>query len=260
MTQNNRSGGPVKSVDKALGLIEVLLEQRRPMSLQELSAACGCPKSTIHALLATLREHNMVEQRDDGRYYLGIRLFECGCAVSAQWDIARVAHPHLVQLADQTGGTAFIAILERGGSIILDQYVPTTGSGLQISQEPGRRHPLHATAQGKLVLSRMSDVDVLNRLNTPGMQSFTRHTITDPQRFLTELDKIRQYGYAVEDGEYKVGLRAIAAPVYDRSKQVKYALGVMGLFQRSVSDEFQQAIEHTVHQARQISLALGYRG
>lgn len=259
MNSTSHAGSQVKSVDKAMSIIELLLNQRRPMSLQELSTGAGIPKSTLHAILSTLRDHRMIEQRDDGKYYLGVRLFECGCAVSAEWDIAKVAHPHLVQLGEQTGASSFIALLDGGESIIFDQYIPASGSGLQIRQEPGSRQPLHATAQGKLLLSWMSNAQVLNRLNTRGMQAFTRHTITETEEFLTELEKIRQAGYALEDGEYKVGLRAIAAPVYDMNRQLKYAVGVVGLLPHVTSDEFQRVITQTVHQARQISLAIGYR-
>ena len=73
----------VQSVDKAMTLLEILLARRAPMTLQELSAASGYPKSTTHALLATMRTHAVIEQHSDGRYALGIRLFECGCAVSS---------------------------------------------------------------------------------------------------------------------------------------------------------------------------------
>lgn len=259
MTSTTHAGSQVKSVDKAMSVIELLLNQRRPMSLQELSTAAEIPKSTLHAILSTLRDHSIVEQRDDGKYYLGVRLFECGCAVAAEWDITNVAHPHLVQLAEQTGASTFIALLDGGECIIFDQYVPNSGFGLQIRLEPGSRQPLHATAQGKLLLSSLSNAEVLNRLNARGMQAFTRHTITDPQKFLEELARIRQAGYSLEDGEYKVGIRSIAAPVYSLNKQMKYAIGVVGLFQRVVSDDFQNAITQTVHQARQISLAIGCR-
>lgn len=255
----SHAGSQVKSVDKAMGIVELLLSQRRPMSLQELSTSSSIPKSTIHAILATLRDHSVVEQRDDGRYYLGVRLFECGCAVAAEWDITKVAHPHLVQLAEQTGASSYIALLDGSDCIVFDQYVPASGSGLQIHQEPGSRQPLHATAQGKLLLSSLSNPEVLNRLNDRGMQAFTRHTITDPQKFLAELESVRQAGYALEDGEYKVGMRAISAPVYNQSHQLKYAVGVVGLFSRVASDDFQHAIAQTLHQARQLSLAIGWR-
>lgn len=150
MTSTIHAGGQVKSVDKAMQVIELLLRQRRPMSLQELSTGSGIPKSTLHAILSTLRDHSIVEQRDDGKYYLGIRLFECGCAVAAEWDIANVAHPHLVQLAEQTGASAFIAVLDGGECIIFDQYVPASGfvpGAVSSSSSSPHQEPNHLSHQ-----------------------------------------------------------------------------------------------------------------
>jgi len=245
----------VHSVDKAMELLEQLLRRRLPMTLQELSAAVGYPKSTVHALLTTLRRHEMVRQNDDGRYALGIRLFECGCAVAEQWDVSRVARPYLERLASQTGASAFISVLEGDHAISLDQCAG--GGGLQVVPEVGSRLPLHATAQGKLFLSRLSESDALQRLGRTGMTAYTPHTITDTGKLLHALELVRRDGYAVENGEYKIGLRSAAAPVYDRDHKVLYALGVVGLFRRVESEEFQYAVEQTVLLARQLSRALG---
>ena len=100
---------------------------------------------------------------------------------------------------------------------------------------------------------------VLQILEKSGMQAFTPHTITDPNRFVEGLAAVRRQGYAVEDGEYRIGLRSAAAPVYNRDGQVRYALGVAGLFRRVQAEDFQNAIAHLVHQARQLSMALGWR-
>lgn len=248
----------VQSVDKAMTLLEILLARRTPMSLQELSAASGYPKSTAHALLTTMRSHSVVEQQGDGRYALGIRLFECGCAVSSAWDIGRLAHPHLEQLAAATGASAFLSLLEGTNAISFDQCVSDTG--LQVVPAIGGRMPLHATSQGKMLLSGRSDREVLRILEEGGMQAFTPHTITDPRRFVADLAAVRLQGYAVEDGEYRIGLRSAAAPVYDSGGQMRYALGVAGLFRRVRSEDFQNAVEQLVHQARQLSMALGWRG
>lgn len=248
----------VQSVDKAMTLLEILLARRTPMTLQELSAASGYPKSTAHALLTTMRSHSAVEQQRDGRYALGIRLFECGCAVSSAWDIGHLAHPHLEQLAAATGASAFLSLLEGTNAISFDQCVSDTG--LQVVPAIGGRMPLHATSQGKMLLSGRSDREVLRILEEGGMQAFTPHTITDPRRFVADLAAVRKQGYAVEDGEYRIGLRSAAAPVYDSGGQMRYALGVAGLFRRVWSEDFQNAVEQLVHQARQLSMALGWRG
>ena len=245
----------VHSVDKAMELLEQLLRSRLPMTLQELSASTGYPKSTVHALLATLRRHEMVRQNDDGRYDLGIRLFECGCAVAERWDAARLARPYLERLAAQTGASAFVSMLEGDHAISLDQCAG--GGGLQVIPEVGSRLPLHATAQGKLFLSQLSESDALQRLQRVGLTAYTPHTVTDTGKLLHALELVRRDGYAVENGEYKIGLRAAAAPVFDRAGKARYALGVVGLFRRVESEEFQYAVEQTVLLARQLSHALG---
>lgn len=240
----------VQSVDKAMELLEILLHYRYPMSLQELAQASGYPKSTLHTLLATLRRHEVVRQNDDGRYALGIRLFEYGCAVSGAWDISRLSRPYLERLAALSGASAFLAIMDGGNAIALDQC--TAGGGVQVVPDIGSRLPLHATSQGKLLLSRLPDSEVLKRVKD-SMQPFTPHTITEPQKLLAELEVIRAKGYAVEDGEYKIGLRSVSAPVWDRYGRPRYALGVVGLFRRVASPEFQDTIHRVTETATQLS-------
>ena len=96
--------GSVRSLGKALELLELLNRSRVPMTLQALSQASGYPKSTIHSLLATLRSYGCIRQESDGRYYLGTKLFEWGCGVSAAWEITRCARPAVVGAG--VGGTA----------------------------------------------------------------------------------------------------------------------------------------------------------
>ncbi|MBE7009844.1 MAG: IclR family transcriptional regulator [Ruminococcaceae bacterium] len=257
MEQTERNAH-VRSVSKAMELLETLLARRAPMTLRELADAVGYPKSTVYALLSTLREHAMVEQRADGRYALGIRLFECGCAVSALWDVSRAARPYLERLAETAGGSAFLSILEGGHVISIDQC--TGGAGVQVVPEVGSRLPLHATAQGKLLLSCLGAGEARRRLLDAGMPPYTPHTVTDAEALLAELPALRARGWAVEDGEYKIGLRAVAAAVRDGTGEVRCALGVVGLFRRVQSDEFQTAIAETTAAAAALSAALGAKG
>lgn len=251
--------GSVHAVGKAMELLELLFRWRGPMTLQQLTEASGYPKSTVHSLLSTLREYGAVTQESGGRYCLGARLYEYGCAVSSSWDAMAIAHPQLEQLARQAGASAFISLLDGDFVISFDAYASSAGSGYQITPETGTRLPLHATAQGKLLLSMRSDSEVLRILQRSGMTPFTPHTITTPERLLAALQEIRRLGYAVENGEYKIGLRAVAAPVYDYTGTVRYALGTVGLFRHTTSPEFQRAIELTAAQAKQMSLDLRYR-
>lgn len=244
--------GPVHSVGKAMELLELFFKWRKPISLQQIAEATGYPKSTVHSLLSTLREYGMVKQEEGGRYYLGTRLYEYGCAAASSWDASSLAHPQLEVLAAKVGASASISLIEGNHVISFDRCTPSNGSGYQVFPETGIRLPLHATAQGKLLLSLHSDAEVLQLLSRSGMTPFTPHTIINPEHLLTELYAIRKQSYAIEDGEYKIGLRAIAAPVYDYTGNAKYALATAG-------PEFQHAIELTVAQARQMSIDLRFR-
>ena len=255
---NENKPAQVHSVAKAMELIEALLKRRAPMTLQELSSAVGYPKSTIHGLLSTLRDYGMVAQNPDGRYALGVRLFECGCAVSEGWDVSKVARPYLEQLAAKTGASSFLSILEGDYVISFDQC--TGGAGVQVVPEVGSRLPLHATSQGKLMMAHLSLSEARKRLLDAGLQPYTPHTITDVNSLLDGMQWVRERGYAVEDGEYKIGLRSVSAPVRDSMGAVRYAVGVVGLFRRVQSEEFETAIEETVRAADALSAALGWRG
>lgn len=249
--------GPVLALGKAMELLELLLAQRRPMSLQEISARSGYPKSTAHALLTTLREYRMIGQDPDGRYRLGIRLYEYGCAVSAMWDARQLAHPYLEQLAQALGTGAYLAIRSGDHVLSIDSCAASSGAGLSVSVETGTPLPLHATAQGKLLLAAASEQELRRYCRRVGLQPYTRHSLTDPEALHSALAEIRARGYAVEDGEYRVGLRAVAAPVYDATGAPAYAMGVVGLFPRVQSEEFQLAVSKTVDAAARLSSALG---
>ena len=182
--------GSVRSLGKALELLELLNRSRVPMTLQALSQASGYPKSTIHSLLATLRSYGCIRQESDGRYYLGTKLFEWGCGVSAAWEITRCARPYLERLAQQTQYTALLSCVEGSNIVVIDQRV--SGTGIHVASEIGGRTPLHATSQGKLLLSQLPDATVRYLMNGQGMDPFTPHTIVDLATLTEELERIRR--------------------------------------------------------------------
>ena len=241
----------ILSVDKSMRLIEILLKARHPLSLKEIAEKSGFPKSTVYGLLFTMMQHEVIRQYSDGLYGLGIRLYECGCAVSESWDITARVHPYLERLAQETGAGAFITFFDGRNVISFDRCVGS--GGLQVIPEVGMRMSLHATAQGKLFLSTLSRSRVMSMLREEGMSAFTPHTITEPDALLADLDAIRVRGYAIEHGEYRRGLMGAAAPIREYDGKIEYALGIVGLFRSVTSDEFLFSIEKMLAAANDLS-------
>lgn len=170
-----------------------------------------------------------------------------------------MARPYLEKLAAHTDATALLSRIEGNSVVVIDQSTAMCG-GIYVTTEIGTHLPLHATSQGKL-LAAMSDASAKAFLSGAGqLESFTPHTIVEQESILRELGQIRANGYAVENGEYKIGLRSVSAPVYDRCGVMSYALSVVGLFRKVRSQKFEEAVACVSATARQLSEAIGYRG
>lgn len=249
-----QEGKIIQSVAKAMQLLDILAESQTPRSLAELSVRTGWPKSTIHGLLSTMREASVVAQDAEGRYMLGIRLFEYGCMLSNSWTIVETAKPYIQHISYHTGEAVFLSILDRGEVITLDRADNRTG--LQTSAEMGCRLPVHCTSQGKLFLAYMPEQEREAILRRTELHEYTPHTLTTLPELEQEFARIREQGYAIENGEYKKGLRSVAAPIFDAEGTVHYAIGIIGMFRQIESDKFIRAISVVKETADTISKAL----
>ena len=234
--------GTVRSVAKAMELLQLLSERGEPLSLTEIARMQELPKSTAFGLLNTLREYEMVSQGRDGRYSLGIRLFEYGCAVSRAWDVPRLARPYLEQLAAQVNVSAVLSIREGDRVMTLDQ-VEGHGS-LRVVSEVGGRLPLHCTSQGKVFLAALAESEAQALLGRRPLTAYTPHTVTDAAQLLASLEQVRRQG-------------SVSAPVYGVDGAVRCTVGIVGMLRSTHSEEFRRAVEQVTAAGRMLSAALG---
>lgn len=248
----------IHSVAKAIHLLDLLSANGSAMSLTELYQKTAWPKSTIHGLLSTMRDAGLIEQHANGRYWLGIRLFEYGCAVSNAWDIGALARPQMQSLSESLGESVFLSVLDRGTVVTLAEQ--ESRSSLRVVSEVGARLPIHCTSQGKLFLAYGTPAEARRILTRAVPEAFTPQTITRYEAFLPELAQIREQGYAVELEEFKPGLRSISAPVRDASGQVAYALGCIGIYRPGYSAQPGETARTLCAAALAVSRLIGYRG
>lgn len=150
-----------------------------------------------------------------------------------------------------------LSVYEGGSVITLDQV--ESREGLRIVSDIGSRLPVFCTSQGKVFLAHMSQAGAENLLRSQSLTQFTPHTITDIPSLLREVEVCRTQGYAIENGEYKIGLRSISAPIYNVGREVQYTVGIIGMLRSTHSDEFRAAVQRVCATATMISAALGYR-
>ena len=250
-------GNTIRSVAKAMELLQLLSDAGEAMTLTAISERAGLPKSTVFGLLTTMRDYDVITQHADGKYALGLRLFEYGCRASAFWNISSLARPYLEHLAEATGASAMLSTYENGHIVALDQAEGR--DSLRIVTAPGARLPLHCTSQGKVFLSAMADHEAKRVLSRRTLEPYTPKTLVTWEELVRVMQAARENGYAVEEGEYRFGLCSPSAPVRDSSGAVRYAVGVVGMFDSVRSPAFQRDIDLTCAAAAQISTALGYR-
>ncbi|MET0524106.1 MAG: IclR family transcriptional regulator [Nocardioides sp.] len=251
---SNQNASSVQSVDRALTILETLARSGEA-GVTDLATALEVHKSTAFRLVATLESHGLVEQIDGrGKYRLGIGLLRLAGATTARLDVVQEARPISRKLAADTGETVNVAVLADRSALYLDQVAGS--SALQSHNWVGQHIPLHATANGKVLLIDLDDErqgEMLGRL-----QAFTDTTITTRDKLRKELALVREQGYAVAVDELEVGLAAIAAPIHNAHGDVIASMSVSGPTFRLTEERIEQIIPPLVEAAAEVSHRLGW--
>jgi len=256
--QNDMKNVHVQSVGKALLILDLLAAEKSEMSLTDISSATGWAKSTVHGLVSTLREYGYIEQSlFNGRYKLGIKLFEMGNAVKRSWDINAVAKPHLRRLNEKTGEMVQLAVEKEGEVLYLDKL--DAHKDMRIVSDIGIRLPVHCSGLGKALLAYRPQSEVKRIVKEKGMRAMTERTITTLPKLFQELENVRKNGYSIDDQEIMEGLRCIGAPIFDSGNQVRYAISVSGFYYKMQGQHLDFIIESVKKTAETISYEMGYR-
>jgi IclR family KDG regulon transcriptional repressor len=255
--QADDGGTRLSSVANAILLMKTFSDEQSELGISALADRLGLAKSTVHRLASTLVEAGMLEQnKETGKYRLGLAVFELGSLVRRKIDISFEAKPWLMTLREQTGETVDLSILDHGGVVCVNflesQKVNRISSGI------GLRKPVHCTAEGKALIA-FQPTATIERLIHSGLERRTPRTLVEPAALKDELAKIRARGYATDDEEYELGVRSIAAPIRDDSGNSVAAVGVTGPTQRLTKNRLLALARHVNAAANAISLRLGDR-
>src|SRR4051812_42782770 len=244
----------VQSVDRALTILEVLARVGEA-GVTEIAGELDVHKSTAFRLVTTLEAHRLVEQTSErGRYRLGVGVLRLAGATTARLDLVQEARPVCRQLAADTGETVNIAVLSESSALYLDQVAGS--SALQPHNWVGQHIPLHATSNGKVLLSGLDPDEVERRADD--LTAYTRRTITARADLRRELDSVRTQGFAVATDELEIGLTALAAPVRSAHGDVIASLSVSGPTYRLTERRLEELQPVVMDAAEEVSRRLGW--
>ncbi len=244
---------PSRTVNKAIAILEQFTVDEPQLGVSELSRRLDLTRSTVHRLLASLRQGGLIEQNESThKYRLGRAAVELGYTAIYSDPLLVTALPYLYFLSEQVGETVYLG--ERRGlevATLLHVLSPSSREQMQWYN----RLPLHCSSTGKVLLA-YSDESELAAFLEQGLPRYTEHTITDATALREDLHRIREQGFATDFEEYQLGANAIAVPVADREDEVVAALAVLGPAYTMTREKAMASLERLRAISREITVKL----
>lgn len=227
---------PTNSLERALLLLDIVEKTPGGLRNAEISRRLEIPRSSCSWILARLeRKGYLMRDENTSRYKIGLKTVALAHGALRELGFRAGAEPVLYRVASQTGLAAGIGVLEAGHILLVDRVEPPerAGQGLvrarpRDQRDIGRELPAHTTALGKVLLAHLSREDLDCYLDENALTRKTPRTIVSRDDFVVELRRIRQRGYAIADAEHDAGVRALAAPIFDFTGDVRAALSLNG--------------------------------
>jgi len=255
MTSKEPQKPTIQVLERSFAVLNMLAAQPEPVSLKEISERTGLHPSTAHRILNDLTIGRFVDRPAAGSYRLGMRLLELGNLVKARLDVREAALGPMRELHKVTHQPVNLS-MRQGDEIVYIERTYSERSGMQVVRAIGGHAPLHLTSVGKLFLAHEDAARVRAYATRTGLTGHTRNSITDLVRLERELASVRATGVARDDEELELGVRCMAAGVFDDQGKL-----LAGLSISAPADRLEESwLERVKGTATQISIALGFRG
>ncbi len=230
------------------------------LSLADIVAATGLSKSTAFRIVRTLEDAGyLIRHPETQRYRPGLEVLKLGFAALSSLGIREVSRPYLERLAKATGETVSLCLLDGREVVYIDRVRNRSIVGVVLGL--GSRIPAHCASMGKAILAHLPEAELAARLEGAALVSCTAHSIVEVPALYREFARIRRCGYALNDEELEIGLRAVAAPIRDHDHQVVAAINATGsvrtISRRRLVDELAPLVQEA---ATGISRAMGFSG
>jgi IclR family acetate operon transcriptional repressor len=241
----------VQSLDRALHLLDIIADADG-LALAEIAKKADLAPSTVHRILGTLENHGHVRaDPDTGRWLIGVAAFRVGSAFLRSRNLVAMSRVGMRQLMEATGETVNLGIEDDGDVVFVAQI--ESHAPIRAFFRPGRRTAIHASGIGKALLATMPEERVAEIFAIKNPAAYSRKTITGRKAMLAELAKIRARGWALDDEEQTLGMRCVAAPIFNEYGETIAAISISGPTVRMADDRLAELNAAVAGAARRIT-------
>lgn len=246
----------ITSLEKGIRVLE-LLADRKALTVTEVAGGLETHRAAAHRFLATLRDLGYVEKNDDKKYELTFRIFEMGQQVANRYEIRQKAQGFMQELSKRFRETVNLG--HWNGTEVLHLDKIDSSEILRIDAPLGSKTPAYCTGLGKAILANLNEEALNDYMKRTRLVPHGPNTIISKKILRDELKKTRERGYAVDNEELAQGLRCVAAPIFDHTGKVKYAMSISCPATRLSMGDVEKVQPKIRDLCQQLSIRMGYR-
>lgn len=256
--QDGRDAG-AKSFYKMAKVLDCFSRSKGHLSITDMVEMTGLPRTTIHRIVASLREIGMIDQdHRRGDYRLGLRMFYYGSAVLANLDLDRHARPHVLELHQITGDIVHLHMFDGSQMVCIERE--EMGDARLTTLTTIEAAPVHCTSVGKAFLAFQSEALIERIVEEEGLERRTEHTLVEMSALREDLQRIRERGFSRDDEENELDVRCVGAPIRDSRGRVFASISVSGPASRLPLARQDGLAPTVIRTANAISRELGWAG
>lgn len=246
------------SIERTLSILEIVSHNSNGMSNSDISRRLKIPKSSASYILRVLENRSyLIREKETGKYRLGLKLMSLTRDMLTHLDVRKIARPIMEDFVKKVKLPMHLAVLDNGRAVYVEKV--EAESFVKMDIWVGHRLPVHTTAIGKILVSQMTDKEVTDILDLRGMERKTPKSITTQKKYLAELNKVRKFGFAIDNEENSLGVRCVAAPVFDSNGKIIAALGTSSTIMQIDEGHLPKVLEIVKNSALKISSQMGYQ-
>lgn len=216
----------VQALDRGIVLLKALARTDRA-TLTEIALGAGMAPSTAHRLLTTLEYHGVAEFDEASQHWMiGVEAFRIGSSFIRRTSLVEAGRSVMHELMEETGETANIAIADAGDVVFVSQV--ECHDPIRAFFRPGTRGQMHASGIGKAILAELDRREVEAILARKGLPAFTPKTLTSPEALFADLAQARARAWAFDDEERTLGMRCLAAPIFNEHAEPIAGISISG--------------------------------